>query len=432
MKTWKEKMKSRNKLLHFFPAMHKIVHPYLAFSFLLLGIIFSLSPGIAAPTPAVTQKALAAAIQNSTSYLLNSTMPSGQFVYSINLDPRFGMIAGYDIVRHGGAMYGLGLAYQAHPDPGILAALQRSSDWLFKNQIKPLPGHGTMLGIWETPTREHAELISTGDLGLGLVGLMSLENARPGTVPLESLHQIAETLLWMQKPDGSFQTQYYPDTKTFEPTFKVLYYPGEAALGLAMLYEKDHDQRWLLAAANALAFLAKSRQGSKDIPPDHWAMIATQQVLAHFDELSHSPITRDELLDHARAVCRSLMQNQQPASTGEGAGSFSPEGFTTPAATRMEGLLAALQFLPATDPLRQQIRACVNAGIAFLMRAQVKEGPYVGAIPNCIMRKPEDGSATNLTFNVYAGQVRIDYVQHTLDAFLQYQKVAGAQLPPGN
>lgn len=425
-------MKLQNNLLHFFNAMQKIVRRRLAFSFLLLGIIFSLSPGIAESTPVVTQKELATAIQNSTSYLLSSTMQSGQFVYTINLDPRFGMIDGYDIVRHGGAMYGLGLAYQAHPDPGILAALQRSSDWLFKNQIKPLPGHEKMLGIWETPTKEHAELISTGDLGLGLVGLMSLENAKPGTVPIENLHQIAETLLWMQKPDGSFQTQYYPDTKTFEPTFKVLYYPGEAALGLAMLYEKDYNQRWLLAAANALAFLAKSRRGSKDIPPDHWAMIATQQVLAHFDELSHPPITRDELLDHARAVCLSLMQNQQPASSGEVAGSFSPQGFTTPAATRMEGLLAALQFLPAADPLRQQIHPCVDAGIAFLVRAQIKDGTYIGAIPNCITRKPEDGSAENLTFNVYAGQVRIDYVQHALDAFLQYQKVVGTQLPMGN
>jgi hypothetical protein len=381
------------------------------------------APAASHASPTFTAKSLETAIQNSTDYLVNATLPSGQFVYLINLDPNIGMIDSYDIVRHGGAMYGLGIAEEAHPQPKVLDALQRSCKWLLAHQVKPIPGHEKLLGIWETPTKEHAQMISTGDLGLGLVGILSLEKLKPGSVPLDSLQRIGEALLWMQKPDGSFQTAYYPDKSTFDTTYEVLYYPGEAALGLTMLYERDHDKRWLDAAVRALAFLAESRKGSKEIPPDHWAMIATKEVLANYDALDNPPVTRDELVEHARQVCRSLMENQQPASAGIVAGSFSPEGMTTPTATRMEGLIAALGFLPADDVMRAQIRACVDAGVGFLINSQVRSGPYLGAIPQAVTRKPNDGSTKNFVFNVYAGQVRIDFVQHAMDAFVKYQKL---------
>jgi len=369
-------------------------------------------------------EAVTSALKDSTTYLVNATLPSGQFVYNINLDDRFGMIDTYDVVRHGGAMYGLGLAYQTNHQADVLAALERANTWLLKNQIKPIPGHIKLLGIWETPTAKHPQSITTGDLGLGLVGIISFENARPGSVPLDSLRRIGDTLLWMQKPDGSFQTAYYPDKSTFDTSYQVLYYPGEAALGLTLLYEKDHDQRWLQAAAKALNFLVKSRKDASDVPPDHWAMIATREILANYASLKNPPLTREDLLEHARQVCRSLMQHQQPTSAGKAAGSFSPEGYTTPTATRMEGLIAALFFLPAKDTqLKTRIRSCVDTGIAFLMKAQVKNGPYTGAIPHAATRKPNDGNAKNMVFNVYAGQVRIDYVQHALDAFIDYQKL---------
>lgn len=370
-----------------------------------------------------TAKSVTTAIINSTDYMVNATRPSGQFVYVINLNPSFGMIDSYNIVRHSGAMYGLGLAYKYNPQPEVLAALERSNKWLFANQIKPIPGHPKLLGVWETLSTDGPQRISTGNLGLGLVGILSLEEAKPGSVSLDSLRQIGDALLWMQKPDGNFQTAYYPDKSTFETSFEVLFYPGEAALGLTMLYEEDHDQRWLQAAAKAMAFLIKSRKDAKEVPPDHWAMIATREILANFDAIENPPITRNELLEHARQVCQSLMKNQQPASSGKVAGSFSPNGFTTETATRMEGLIAALGFLPANDALRHQMRSCVDAGIAFLISAQVANDPYIGAIPHTVIKKPNDGSQKNFVFNVYASQVRIDFVQHTLGAFLKYQEL---------
>jgi len=378
--------------------------------------------GAAATTAAPSREDIAAAINYSTHYLLQATMPGGQFVYSINLDSRFGMIDTYNIVRHSGAMYALGMIDQAHPQPDVLAALQRSSNWIFASQIKPVAGHPDFLGIWETPTSEHPQMISTGNLGLGLVGLTALESVKPEAIPIDKLRRIGEMLLWMQKPDGTFQTAYYPDKSTFETTLEVLYYPGEAALGLTCLYEQDRDPRWLMAALKALSALATSRQSGDDIPPDHWAMLATQKVLLHLQDIKNPPVSREQLLAHARLVCASLMANQQPAAAGEVAGSFSPDGLTTPTATRMEGLLAALAFLPPEDAaLRQQIQTSVAAGISFLLRAQVKSGQYSGAFPHSIIRKETKDNPRNMLFNIYAGQVRIDFVQHAVCALLRYQ-----------
>jgi hypothetical protein len=87
----------------------------------------------------------------------------------------------------------------------------------------------------------------------------------------------------------------------------------------------------------------------------------------------------------------------------------------------MEGLIAALGFLPADDAMRAQIRACVDAGVGFLINSQIKSGTYVGAIPQAVTQKPNDGSTKNFVFNVYASQVRIDFVQHATDAFVKYQ-----------
>ena len=100
-------------------------------------------------------------------------------------------------------------------------------------------------------------------------------------------------------------------------------------------------------------------------------------------------------------------------------GAFTEDGRTTPAATRLEGLLAALTFLPPDDALGLRIESAVHRGIAFLLRAQVKRGEFAGAIPRAIDQLPStDPSAVK--FNRRASEVRIDYVQHALSAMTQY------------
>jgi hypothetical protein len=84
----------------------------------------------------------------------------------------------------------------------------------------------------------------------------------------------------------------------------------------------------------------------------------------------------------------------------------------------MEGLLAALEFLPAdATGLRARIQAAVDLGIAFLLRAQFASGPYAGGMPEAM------AGARSIMFKAAPGarDIRIDYVQHALSAWLRYQ-----------
>jgi hypothetical protein len=101
-------------------------------------------------------------------------------------------------------------------------------------------------------------------------------------------------------------------------------------------------------------------------------------------------------------------------------GSLAPRGAVTPTATRLEGLQAALTFIPLDHPIVPHMRAAIGRGIDFLLRAQVRDGPYAGGMPQAISRLPEDGSAEVHGFNQRATEIRIDYVQHSLSALVQY------------
>jgi len=119
---------------------------------------------------------------------------------------------------------------------------------------------------------------------------------------------------------------------------------------------------------------------------------------------------REELVRHAIQICESILRQQHSGSTMTLDGAFDSMGRTTPAATRMEGLLAALEFLPK-GRLTEEIEAATSRGIAFLLRAQIKSGPYAGGMPGAFL--PDAPGAS---------EIRIDYVQHALCAWLRYQK----------
>jgi hypothetical protein len=229
------------------------------------------------------------------------------------------------------------------------------------------------------------------------------------------LQALGRFLLFLQKDDGSFVNKYRRESGPVED-WESLYYPGEAALAFISLYEADHSREWLMAAGKALAFLAKSRAGRSIVPADHWALIATARLLPYCDQSSCPGASREELIQHAIQVCNSILREQFRGSAAVGiAGAFDPDGRTAPAATRLEGLLAALEFLPKGElraELRTKIEATAERGIAFLLRMQIDSGPYSGGMPGAFATRVLDSS-----------KIRIDYVQHALCACLRYQKL---------
>jgi hypothetical protein len=356
-----------------------------------------------APSPAEVDRAITLA----ANYLERVCGPDGRFIYGVNISSGQ-QSQSYNVVRHAGAIYALAMVHHSKPEQQEVDAMVRASTFLRQNYIGP-GARPDQLVVWSKPLPQPSAA-DLGATGLGLVALTAMYEAKPNSVPLEPLHALGRFLLFLQRSDGSFVSKY-STTSGPDADFESLYYPGEATLGLIDLYEADHSPVWLNAAARALTFLARSRAKLSEVPPDHWALIATAKLLAYYNQ-SRSPASREELIRHAIQICHALMEDQlrDPANQALD-GSFDPTGRTAPTATRMEGLLAALEFLP-NGSLRTQVKDTVDHGVYFLIRTQIRDGFYAGGMP-----------AASAPGVPGTSGIRIDFVQHALCAWLRYKQL---------
>jgi len=353
--------------------------------------------------PSRTQVSRAIAL--SADYLIRSCGPDGKFVYQVDIaSGRESRL--YEVVRHAGAMYALGMLEHFQPDQRAADALVRAGAFLRRNYIGP-GGHEGTLAVYSNP-KPQGSLPVLGGVGLGLVALAAMNEVKPHSAPLDDLQALGRFALSVQKSDGSFN----PDPAHNSPVrVDSAFYPGEAALGFITLYETDHSPEWLMAATRVLSYLARQRAVQSTAPVDHWALIATARLLPYCDPGPCSAF-REELLAAGVQNCAQILKEQinRPGDNASD-GAFDEFGRTTPIAARMEGLLAALEFLPDSQAkLRAEIHSAVTRGIAFLLRAQIQSGAYQGGMPGAYSKAVPEAS-----------QVRIDYVQHAICAWIRYQ-----------
>jgi len=378
--------------------------------------------------PLVSGSAVKEAISLCTCYLQTVCKSNGQFVYTVNLQSG-SQSQKYNIIRHAGAMYALARAHDFIPDQTTTDALVRAGNFLRTNYIAPDSSSTEktrVLAVWsEKVGTQEIPQTTLGATGLGLVALSQQKQIAPGSAPLEDLQAMGRFLLFLQKDDGSFYSKYAVTEGGKSDAWESLYYPGETALGFLSLYQLDSSKEWLAAAEKALLYLAKSRLSVKQVPPDCWALIATAKLFAISDETG-IPISREPLVHHAGQICESILSEQiTNASETRLNGGFDPTGRTTPTSTRLEGLLAALEFLPKDESgLRSRVEKAVHQGIAFLLQSQIHSGPYAGGIPGSV-----SGTAADGTINPIASKIRIDYVQHALCALIAYQRLFNPVLP---
>ncbi len=367
----------------------------------------------------VTQEEIQCAIKRATTYLVRANDQNGRFTYKVDLLPAHHRFKPqYNIIRHAGAMYALAQAWHQVPDErdNVRAALRRSARFLIAHCMAPIPGHADMLGIWSLPAVTHRKgpaMVKLGGAGLGLAALISTEKIVPNTISRDDLHRIGRFLLFMQNSDGRFATRYIPSRRGKRLRPASLYYPGEAALGLLMLYQLDHSPQWLTAAAKGLRFLIKNRD---IITSDPWSLIACAKLVS----LSNYPekiLPRHEVIAYARNVSLAIIEEQILYGRKQQIiGGFNKQGRTTPTATRVEALFAILDIIGRDDAmLRNTIQSSIRSAIKFLLDAQITQGKYAGGIPRVTRRLPVRKKSEQRR----AGEIRIDYVQHMLSALLK-------------
>jgi hypothetical protein len=374
------------------------------------------------PSTPVSDAAVSAAAAGATAYIRSVIDPTGQFQYIVNMDPAVPVIHDYSILRHQGTVFALGSANDLTPDPANIDVMRRAVDYMRQCCYADIPGQQVIA------VREPAQVakqssryyFKLGGAGLGLLALTSLERHAPGSVPREEMSRMARFGMYMQNNDGSFYSLYYEKAGKKGAHGKSLYYPGEMAMGWIAMHQLGAAPEELEAAMKALRFLAKTRWRAGFAPADHWALLATARLF-EVSDAEKIKIPREALINHTLQICDQILEegrHVQPLPVMSG--SLVANGIVTPTATRLEGLQAALTFLPPDHPIVPHIRAAVDRGIDFLVRAQVKEGSYAGGMPHKITRLPDDGTEATRKFNAEATEIRIDYVQHSLSALVQY------------
>lgn len=370
------------------------------------------------------------AIDRAALYLISKIEQDGSFIYiSRPWDIKY-RSKKYNILRHAGAMYALSMAHQRKPSDALKAGIVKAAKYLVK-ETAPLVGKPDCIAVWsranelsrsENNMPKQAKL---GAAGISLLALCHAEKIAPGTVSFDLLKGLGRFILFMQKEDGSFYSKYYegsgPDLK-----FNSLYYPGEAMFGLACLYEIDKGAQWLESAIRGMRYLAAARDGKTKIPPDHWALIATERILFGLDKsgLEDREKIRLELFKHSGSISISIIMAQLDKDVfGNIKGAFSLDGRTCPVATRLEGILAAASYLPeGQGQLKKRIMESATLGMGYILSCQhndggISKGNY----------KIEIAGQTR--FNPAMAEVRIDYVQHALSAMIMLEKLSTTPFP---
>lgn len=372
----------------------------------------------------LTKETLDKVIALSAKYLANSCNDQGQFLYRVNLDPAVKIKPKYNTLRHAGSVYALAMYLGRNSDGNVRNALLRSARFLIEKAIRPIPGREDLLAVWSPAKmcgREGRDKVKLGGTGIGLVALLEADKIIPGIISLETLRQMGKFILYMQKKDGSFYSKYLPEEGGRDDSWTSLYYPGEAALGLLMLYKKDPSPEWLQGAANAMSYLSRIRHRKVIVEADHWALLATESLLKA-DGNFEQTIDRDVVILHGIKICRSILGGvSRYHEESPEYGALTESGSTTQTAIRLEGLLAVMSFLSDNDDiLNKQIMSAVREGMVFLLRSQISRGKYAGGFPRispsfAILNRKENRADKDRDF-----EIRIDYVQHAMCAMMQY------------
>jgi len=359
-------------------------------------------------------------IREGVQYLARNVQPSGRFNYQQNLMPDVVIDpAKYNVLRHCGSVYAMGQAAEEYPDAVDIDAMVRAADYIRHQSLAPYPlGERPNLAVWSTPEVVNTDFgreVKLGGTGLGLLMFLAVDRQVPGYMSVDTLGLLAESILAMQRPDGSFESIYQAETGGFADHISQ-FYPGEAILALLELYSVDPNDRWLEAALDGFAFICTARQevAMGDLPTDHWILLATTALIERVPAEKYAQ-HRSMIMDHGKRIAEKMVRtSKQNAMDTIYFGSFNASGSTTPLGTRLEGLLSFGVHLDPQEEsaLIDNLKQAVHYALGYVQGARVTEGPLRGGVtrlPKHLRRlKPEPAN----------NRIQIDNVQHVMSGWI--------------
>jgi hypothetical protein len=252
--------------------------------------------------------------------------------------------------------------------------------WLLGNHLRFFRSVGN-------PVLVEDNSIKLGGNALGVLALVALHRATGTVLALDLARGLAGSMLDERHDDGDFvHKRFFRSGRASD--FRSEYYTGEALLALCELGTATGEARWREAAA-AVA----DRLGPRDYGVEqhsHWMLYALDHL--------HETTGAERYYRHAARIARHIVEHPDYRSWGR----------STPIACRSEGLLAFLRLLERRAAvedlaLRQDCLNTVRENLALQAGFRTPAGGFV--------RGGGDSRGR---------EVRIDYIQHNISAFLHY------------
>lgn len=329
-------------------------------------------------------------------------------------------VGGYSLPRHAGTAYALALLYgRLKGRKGVSAEqIQR-----FKNGASTAIRYLAEMverGRCKDSTHDFV-CVSRGrhtDLGssaLPLVAIMEYQKQTGDTQYQNLARRLANFLLFMQQPNGEFCHRYDVDAGRRDRKTVLLYYSGEAALGLALAYELIRDPRYRTATRKALDYLTGENYWPLTLKflfgEDHWTCMAAEAAWPH--------IKRERYAEFCYEFAAFQRRHQFLASDkavfdyegGYGITPFFPPHLT-PAGSRSEAMVSAYDLSRHRGETKQVIGEQIVRAFKYIVRHQVR-------LENAWMFVNPPAAVGAIRKSPIKYDVRIDYVQHTVAAMVR-------------
>ena len=303
-----------------------------------------------------------ASADRAAAWLADNQRADGTYLYESTRDGTD--LGSYNDVRHAGVLLAL---YRT----GEVAVADRGLGWALDN-LHPVDVGGVALA-------GDGDLADTGGAALLTSALLERRALTGDQQYDDTLHQLGDFLVGMQRPDGGFLVRVDTRTNVVDRVGTSRYYPGEALWALARLESTFPDDRWADAARRAAHFIATRRDDVEGVvaPPlnDHWAAYG-------FAEMATWTRLDDDVADYARALYGRfalLIRTESRHDAAVVPALLGPPRRAAALGTWVEGQ-AALARLARTDDrlrdLRHRIDDSTRCGAGVLVARQAENGAW--------------------------------------------------------
>ncbi|MGA1848248.1 MAG: hypothetical protein ACMUHB_02810 [Thermoplasmatota archaeon] len=344
-------------------------------------------------------------LRSSGDYLVKHIQTNGKWDYEY--DPvKDENLKKYNILRHAGTTYSLALIFKYTRDPDYHNGTVNSLNYLLSKHLR----FGEMEGD------EIAFMVDNGYAKLGgaaltILAIVEVEEIDPEARYERELNALGEFILKMQKKDGSFQCFYLMKEDEHSD-----FYPGEALLALARMYDHTRDDRYLQTLIDGLDHY-NGYFGTGYTAYTPWAT----EAMAY----AYNWTGNTSLLDHSYRMAESCRAGQNLPREGIdpyiiGGWGSEPKANT---ASRVEGVTDAyLMAKRAGDTDRQErYGQTMEYSSWFLLSLQFDdEESQTYPSPEMVVGGTPLGHSDH--------NIRIDYVQHAVVVMVKIMVYRGSSM----